>query len=231
MSHKIFIGCSSEQKCLGEKIEAFLRSQEELGLDAQCWSSDFFESGDYTLDRLREGIDEAEAAIFILSPDDIVDSREIKQDAPRDNVILEMGMSYQKLGREGTICLLPVDAKIKVPSDLKGITMIEYAICAEGSVTEEKYLFKIIKKLKKIIGSNAKSDFKKKLAKKPMLRSLYFFLCVLAALLCYGTYAAVPLNDINIILGMYGAAVICNAFALIMCLYFSNIISKNKIQI
>ncbi len=46
---------------------------------------------------------------------------------PRDNVIFESGMFMGKLGRRRTFLVCDVDDKIKLPSDLKGLTCVTYS--------------------------------------------------------------------------------------------------------
>jgi predicted nucleotide-binding protein len=45
---------------------------------------------------------------------------------PRDNVIFELGFFMGRLGRERAILMEPRDKKVKLPSDLAGITTIGY---------------------------------------------------------------------------------------------------------
>ena len=46
--------------------------------------------------------------------------------APRDNVIFELGLFMGRLGRARAILMEPRAAKLKLPSDLAGLTTIPY---------------------------------------------------------------------------------------------------------
>jgi CRP/FNR family cyclic AMP-dependent transcriptional regulator len=49
-----------------------------------------------------------------------------KYPVPRDNVVFEAGMSLGALGRERTVLVIPRAKRTKLPSDLTGITPLEY---------------------------------------------------------------------------------------------------------
>ena len=62
----------------------------------------------------------------MLSPDDEVESREVQSQAPRDNVIFELGLFIGALGRDRTYMVQPNGVSLKLPSDLAGITQVRY---------------------------------------------------------------------------------------------------------
>lgn len=49
-----------------------------------------------------------------------------KSKAVRDNVHFEYGISVGRLGRERSFLLVEADAKIRLPSDLAGLTTLRY---------------------------------------------------------------------------------------------------------
>ena len=75
--------------------------------------------------------------MFILTPDDKVHSRDADQDAPRDNVIFEMGLFISRLGRNRTFMLREHGSDLKIPSDLIGITPLTYVHDPKKSIPEQ----------------------------------------------------------------------------------------------
>lgn len=119
----LFIGCSSEALPIGRSI------QSELDHDlivVKLWANDIFKASEFTIESLERELPKIDFAVLLLSPDDIVVSREVKGEAPRDNIVLELGLFVGALGRKRTFLLCPQGAEIKIPSDLLGITALRY---------------------------------------------------------------------------------------------------------
>ncbi len=68
----------------------------------------------------------ADFAVLTFSPNDKVYSRKTKSDAPRDNIVFELGLFMGALSRERVFIVKPRGVNLKMPSDLVGITAIEY---------------------------------------------------------------------------------------------------------
>ena len=62
--------------------------------------------------------------MLVVTPDDVVESRDIAKAAPRDNVIWEHGFFTGGLGRERVFIVKPRGAGLKLPSNLLGITSL-----------------------------------------------------------------------------------------------------------
>lgn len=121
---KIFVASSRNSLVKAQNITHILR---EIGnVEADCWY-DFpgFRPGDYTLEALENAGRDHSAGVFIFDQDDKLEMP--KGDCnflPRDNVLIELGLFCGNVGRKSiAICFVP---GVHIPSDLEGITRIEY---------------------------------------------------------------------------------------------------------
>jgi tetratricopeptide (TPR) repeat protein len=119
----MFIGSSSESLGIARTMEELLYHD----LRIQLWTSDTFKPGTYPIEALLAEVDRCEYAVFVLAPDDINISRNQEKPAPRDNVIFEAGLFMGQLGRHRTFLLYDKEHETKLPSDLKGLTLISYS--------------------------------------------------------------------------------------------------------
>lgn len=118
MRPKVFIGSSSE----GEPYSQAIHDQLEDIAEPTYWRN-IFELSGTTMGSLTRVLDGFEYAIFLLSPDDKVTSRQVEQITARDNLFLEMGLFAARLGIERVFFAVPKSfTNFKLPSDLKGIT-------------------------------------------------------------------------------------------------------------
>ena len=90
------------------------------------WSEGVFKVSNYTLQSLEEQLDQADFAVAVAHPDDQAVVRGISWPTPRDNVVFELGYFMGRLGRSRAILMEPRDSKVKLPSDLAGVTTIGY---------------------------------------------------------------------------------------------------------
>jgi hypothetical protein len=65
-------------------------------------------------------------AIFLLTPDDEINCRGVKNKVPRDNVIMELGLWLGRAGMERTFIIQPRWTDLKLPTDLGGLLMDPY---------------------------------------------------------------------------------------------------------
>lgn len=117
---QVFIGSSSESIEIASKFADFLRAE----ADVRVWT-DVFDLGDVTIETLFRQLDISDYAILIATGDDKIRSRGKEKNAPRDNVIFEAGLFMGKLGRKRTFVVC--DEKLKLPSDLSGVTVATFA--------------------------------------------------------------------------------------------------------
>lgn len=108
----------------GEQSELCNEVVRLLGTKVQCkvWTSDIFSAGDVAIDAIFQIVKAADFSICVMTPDDEVLIRNVNHKIPRDNVMMEYGISYSVLGRNRAIALVEDHPYLKLPSNLAGIT-------------------------------------------------------------------------------------------------------------
>ena len=91
------------------------------------WTDGVFKVANYTLQSLEDEVDKSDFAIAIAHADDLTTVRGADWPTPRDNVIFELGLFMGRLGRARAILMEPREEKVKLPSDLAGVTTIPYS--------------------------------------------------------------------------------------------------------
>jgi predicted nucleotide-binding protein len=118
----VFVGSSAE----GLKIAKIVQVTLDHTCQVTIWSQGVFGLGEGTLEALVRALGDFDFAILVMTPDDLVESRGTEKPAPRDNVLLELGLFIGALGRQRTFALYDRTANIKLPSDLAGVTIANY---------------------------------------------------------------------------------------------------------
>lgn len=98
--------------------------QLESVANTTVWSEGAFHPGKTVTESLTEAADRADFAVFILTTDDPVDSRQSFAWLARPNVIFEMGFLAGRIGLSRTFFVVADPAKVELPSDLAGIMYI-----------------------------------------------------------------------------------------------------------
>jgi len=119
---RVFIGSSSEGKRVAEFLQLGLNDEMETTI---WWQGVFGLSGG-TLESLVHATASYDFAVLVLTPDDLVEKRGSQSNAPRDNVLLELGMFIGAIGRKRTFIVYPSDEQLELPSDLAGVTAATY---------------------------------------------------------------------------------------------------------
>lgn len=120
---RVFIICSTEALPIARIIQSQFAHDKFLPV---IWSDGVFKVTNYTLQDLEDEVDQSDFAIAIAHADDETEFRGTHWPSPRDNVIFELGLFMGRLGRHRAILMEPRDEKVKLPSDLAGITTITY---------------------------------------------------------------------------------------------------------
>lgn len=118
----VFIGSSTEgleiAQAIGEEIKSYA--------DTVIWNENVFDYGRGYLEELMCELDKHDFAVLVMSPDDIVESRDNSSAAPRDNVLFEAGLFMGRLGRDRTFIVCDKDKATKLPSDFAGVSLATY---------------------------------------------------------------------------------------------------------
>lgn len=121
---RIFIGSTSE----GLKLAETLKECFELDpYEVKVWTDGIFVPGSAFIEALEAEKSRSDFAVLFLAPDDRVLSRWRLSHAPRDNLIFELGLFMGAINRDRALMVIPKRAKLKLPSDLDGITSIRYS--------------------------------------------------------------------------------------------------------
>ncbi len=125
---RVFIGSSSEARDQVLACSEILNDTAEM---MPWWLAPEFRPGFSTMEELLLAVDSYDYGIFILTPDDSIESKGERSMAARDNVLLEYGLFLGTLGRERTFALIQEggssDLQVKLPSDLLGINIPRFS--------------------------------------------------------------------------------------------------------
>lgn len=118
----LFVGSSSEGLEFARAIRTLLAQDAEVTL----WNEGFFGLGNTFIESLVEALPRFDYAAVVLTPDDMITSRDNTMLGPRDNALFELGLFMGRLGRERTFVIRPRGDGLKIPSDLAGLTTAAY---------------------------------------------------------------------------------------------------------
>ncbi len=120
----VFVGSASEAANIDRQVRSIL---DKLEVSVLSWR-ELCGPGDVLIDRLLSVCGRVDAAIFIASPDDLTEYRGGKSRAPRDNILLEIGMCLSRLGRKRVLIVHYPDPHgnfPRLPSDLDGLITLK----------------------------------------------------------------------------------------------------------
>lgn len=119
---EVFIGSSSEGETVARSIELHLHKY----ADVTIWKNGVFKPGISHLQSLLNALDRFDFAVLVLTPDDVLESRDDSYSSPRDNVVFELGLFMGRLGARRAFFVAEEDENLKLPSDLDGISRLNY---------------------------------------------------------------------------------------------------------
>jgi hypothetical protein len=118
----MFIGSSTE----GLSIARALHAELEHDVDPTVWNQGVFGLSQSGLEALENQARTFDFAVLVLTPDDLLTKRGDLGKAPRDNVLLEVGLFIGALGRHRVFLVSCRDDVLDLPSDLDGITRAQF---------------------------------------------------------------------------------------------------------
>jgi predicted nucleotide-binding protein len=118
----VFIGSSSE----GLEVAKGIKANLDHACECEIWHQGVFGLSNNTLDSLIDTASKIDFAILVLTADDLIKSKDVEVSSPRDNVVFELGLFIGTLGRERTYIVRNRDVNIKLPTDLKGVTVASF---------------------------------------------------------------------------------------------------------
>lgn len=119
----VFVGSSVGSLPIAREIQTAF---DHDPIVVRIWTDGVFGASRFPIDDLEQQVEEADFAVLILGPDDQVISRSEQTDAPRDNVVFELGMFMGAFKRDRTLFIKPRGQDLKIPTDLLGLTPLEY---------------------------------------------------------------------------------------------------------
>jgi hypothetical protein len=125
----VFVGSSSEGLEVARAIQVQLADVSQ----AELWNESVLALSYGTLESLVQASDRFDFAVLVLTGDDLIVSRDVQQNAARDNVLIEFGLFTGSLGRERTFLLCCKDDNIKIPSNLAGMTFETFSRPSDDS--------------------------------------------------------------------------------------------------
>jgi predicted nucleotide-binding protein len=121
----VFIGSSREALSVATPIRDGLLCPE---LEVRLWTDGVFGPSRFPMEDLERQLEQADFAVLVAAADDRVSSRGKDSDAPRDNVIFELGLFMGALARLRTFIVVPRSVDLKIPTDILGLTPVLYDI-------------------------------------------------------------------------------------------------------
>lgn len=128
----VFIDSASEDLTIVRALGAALADRGAVVRDWKVQGN--FPPGQNLLHSLLRLMRSIDFGICVAGPHDVVGSKGQTIAAPRDNVLLELGVLLGAIGSERTFVMVPRGVELKLPSDYEGITRLAYEPPGDGDV-------------------------------------------------------------------------------------------------
>jgi hypothetical protein len=94
--------------------------------DVSIWNEGVFGLMEGNLENLVSVLDRFDFAVLVITADDTLIKREDTRQAPRDNIMFELGLFMGRLGRKRVFAMAPLIDRMHLPSDLAGVSLAIY---------------------------------------------------------------------------------------------------------
>lgn len=123
----LFIGSSRESLPIVEALTSGWKSPPFI---VRPWTGGVFTPSQFPIDDLAKQVVACDFAALVFGPDDQVLSRGATSNAPRDNVLFELGLFMGAIERARTLFIVPRDEDVKIPTDILGVNPLRFASSA-----------------------------------------------------------------------------------------------------
>jgi CRP/FNR family transcriptional regulator, cyclic AMP receptor protein len=129
----LFIGSSTESLGIAQSLD---RSFGADRVSTRPWTTGVFGASTFPIEDLEALLDASDFAALIVGADDLVESRGKTYFAPRDNVVLEIGLFMGALQHKRTFIVAEKGLDLKLPSDLVGLGLASYPAGDPASISD-----------------------------------------------------------------------------------------------
>jgi predicted nucleotide-binding protein len=128
----LFVGSSRESLPI---VEALVDGWKSSPFIVRPWTGGVFTPSQFPIDDLARQLAACDFAALVLGPDDQVLSRGVTSNAPRDNVLFELGLFMGAIERARTLFIIPGDVDVKIPTDILGLNPLRF-VSRTGSLAD-----------------------------------------------------------------------------------------------
>jgi hypoxanthine phosphoribosyltransferase len=130
---RLLVFSSVEGRSIAHAVKDGLQA---LGHEVKVWDEVVFLPGEILLNALIALVPSFDAAVLVMTSDDSVTHRGTVFEAPRDNLVLELGLCLGAFGPKGTFVVAPAGGDLKLPTDVGGLLYARYdATCPTSAAS------------------------------------------------------------------------------------------------
>ena len=128
----MFVGSSVESLNIARELQSAFAHDKYI---VRVWTDGVFVASSTAVVDLMKQVKASDFAIMVFAPDDKIISRAKESEAPRDNVVFELGLFMGDAGPERTFVVKPRGGTLRIPTDLLGVKALEYDLGDPAALT------------------------------------------------------------------------------------------------